>query len=440
MDGTRAAKAVDGKKIRRAQKACEGSTPSARTMLSTICAGRNQWKSASATASSTSSFRPRRRFKRSSVSSSIFFMVRAAMQSSIAWYSGVHYRLPIAAFLLSLSLTTISLLAQTSSGTTQAPATDNDITRGELQHFDGFLDSHEAVAKEVKQNPGRINDENYIINHPELAEFLKNHPGVREEIRENHQAFINRENRFEAAGKDISRVELRRFDNYLDQHPEVAQELKSDPKLVDDKDYLAAHPELKDFLGDHPRVREDLKQHPSAFMNRETKFDSGERAAAGERDITRGELEHFDGFLDSRQAIADDLKKNPKLINDENYIINHPELAEFLKAHSEAREEIRENPNAFMDREKRFENAGKDVTRAELRNFDNYLDQHSYIAQDLKKNPKLVDDKKYMAAHPGLQEFLENHPHVREDLKQHPRVYMARERGFEKHEAQHHRR
>lgn len=356
-------------------------------------------------------------------------------------YRKVRRWLVIPAFVFSLSLTAISLLAQTSSGsTTQSQATDSDITRGELQHFDGFLDSHDAIAKELKQNPSLINDENYIINHPELAEFLKNHPGVREEIRENPQAFVQREDRFEAAGRDISRVELHRFDNYLDQHPEVAQDLKNNPKLVDDKDYLAAHPELKDFLGDHPRIREDLKQHPKAFMSRETKFDARERDEAGERNVTRGELEHLDGFLDSHPGIAGDLKKNPQLVNDEKYIINHPELAEFLKNHPGVREEIRENPKAFMEREKRFENAGKDVTRTELRNFDNYLDQHPDVAQDLKNNPKLVDDKQYMAGHPGLQEFLENHPRVREDLKQHPRMYMAREKRFDRHEARHHRR
>ncbi len=58
-----------------------------------------------------------------------------------------------------------------------------DITRRELTNFDRFLDSHPAIDHELRKNPALINNSEYVAKHPELKEFLENHPGVREEIK-----------------------------------------------------------------------------------------------------------------------------------------------------------------------------------------------------------------------------------------------------------------
>jgi hypothetical protein len=61
-----------------------------------------------------------------------------------------------------------------------------------------------------------------------------------------------------------------RFDNgYLDQHPEVAQQLGHDPRLVDNPRFLANHPGLDEYFRNHPEVRSDLQNHPDRFMARE---------------------------------------------------------------------------------------------------------------------------------------------------------------------------
>src|SRR5207245_2288938 len=46
-----------------------------------------------------------------------------------------------------------------------------------------------------------------------------------------------------------------------------------------------------------------------------------------ESHITETELQNFDQFLDSHPQIASDLKKNPSLIDDQNYLNSHPQLA-----------------------------------------------------------------------------------------------------------------
>ncbi len=42
------------------------------------------------------------------------------------------------------------------------------------------------------------------------------------------------------------------------------------------------------------------------------------------------------------------------------------------------------------------------------------------VAGELKKNPKLIDDPKYLAQHPKLAKYLEEHPGAKEKIKQDP--------------------
>jgi hypothetical protein len=153
---------------------------------------------------------------------------------------------------------------------------DNDITRHELESFDGFLDANPEVARELAKNPSLIDDQNYVNKHQNLARYLQNHPGVREEIRENPQGFMQREKRFENSGEDISNTELRNFDSFLDSHPQISKDLQKNPGLLDDQNYLNSHPELKQFLSTHGGVREQVKEHPEIFMRREQKYERNE--------------------------------------------------------------------------------------------------------------------------------------------------------------------
>jgi hypothetical protein len=78
---------------------------------------------------------------------------------------------------------------------------DNDINRQEVATFDSFLDSHPKIARDVRENPSRVNDAGWVSNHPELKEFLENHPKIREELKENPQAFMHREKRLDNTEK-----------------------------------------------------------------------------------------------------------------------------------------------------------------------------------------------------------------------------------------------
>ena len=159
-----------------------------------------------------------------------------------------------------------------------AAQSDHDTTRGELTRFDSFLDDHPQIDRELRANPSLVNNREYEENHPELREYLRQHPGVREEIRENPAQFMRRETRLERNGGDITRGEAARFDGFLDNHREIARDLRKNPGLVDNREYVENHPELREFLKTHPEVREDLRQHPRAFMKRERQYEHHEVA------------------------------------------------------------------------------------------------------------------------------------------------------------------
>src|ERR1700751_2516252 len=47
----------------------------------------------------------------------------------------------------------------------------------------------------------------------------------------------------------------------------------------------------------------------------------------------------------------------------------------------------------------------QDTTARELANFDGFMDGHPEIAEQLRKNPSLMQDKEFVANHPALQQY-----------------------------------
>lgn len=171
----------------------------------------------------------------------------------------------------------LTLLVATSAvpRVTAAQAKDNDVTKTELRNFDAYLDKHQDVRRDLEQNPKMIDDPAYLNKHAHLKAFLEQHPNTRQELRENPNFFVRRENAYEKnqENKDITKSELRNWDDYLDKHPDVQRDLSKNPKLIEDSAYLNKHPELKEFLDKHPNTREQLAENPQAFTHREKRYE-----------------------------------------------------------------------------------------------------------------------------------------------------------------------
>jgi phage-related protein len=227
------------------------------------------------------------------------------------------------------------------------------------------------------------------------------------------------------------------MDAFMDRHPEIAEQVRKDPSLVDNRKFVADHPELQQFLQEHPGVREEMKENPNAFMNREGRFDRQEDRRTGDRDITRGELSNMDAFMDQHPEIAEQLRKDPSRVNDKQFVAGHPALQQFLSDHPGVREEYKENPNAFMQREQGFDRQqdftrrDRDVTGGELSSFHEFLESHGTISAELSKNPSLATDKEYLENHPELRTYLNSHPKAHEELGENPQSFVTSAQKFE---------
>jgi S1-C subfamily serine protease len=51
-----------------------------------------------------------------------------------------------------------------------------------LKTFESFLEKNPAIASDLSRDPALIDDQNYLTQHPQLQQFLKAYPAIREEI------------------------------------------------------------------------------------------------------------------------------------------------------------------------------------------------------------------------------------------------------------------
>jgi hypothetical protein len=251
--------------------------------------------------------------------------------------------------------------------------------------------------------------------------------------------------------------QVERFDNgYLDEHPQVAGQLSRDPRLVDNQQFLANHPGLVSYLSHHPELRTELEQHPDRFMNDEHYWERFENSVSFQQ-VARGlpnagQVERFDnGYLDEHPQVAGQLSRDPRLVDNPQFLANHPGLESYLGHHPELRTELEQHPDRFMNDEhyyERFENSvsSQQVARrlpnaGQVAGFDNgYLDEHPEVAGQLSRDPRLVDNPQFLAGHPGLDSYLAHHPKVRTDLQRNPVAFMNDERQYEHHEKTEHAR
>ncbi len=187
-------------------------------------------------------------------------------------------------------LTFIAILAVAAIALAQNPATpnpDDRITRPELRNLDNYLDRNPQVASDLKANPSLINNPTYLQSHPGLQQFLRNHPGVAEEAAGNPNRLMNRERVYDNRGLDITRRQDASFDRYLDTHPAVEQQLRRNPNLVNDPNYLAQHPGLQQYMNTHPGMAKELKENPRAVMRSERRYEKTAQDRRQDRRLRR---------------------------------------------------------------------------------------------------------------------------------------------------------
>jgi hypothetical protein len=245
---------------------------------------------------------------------------------------------------------------QTTPAQNNRPAQDNDINRRELANFDRFLDSHREIAEQLRKDPSLVDNREFVKNHPALQTYLQDHPGVRGALKENPNAFMRQEDRFDRRedNRDIRRPELASFDRFLDSHRETAEQLRRDPSLVDNQEFIKNHPALQNYLQEHPELRAEIKENPNGFMRQEDRYDHRENGV--DRDADHRPFARFGEFLGSHSDVAQQLSKDPSLVKNQEYMENHPELREYLNANPDVRQGLMENPQSFVRNAQPFGN------------------------------------------------------------------------------------
>jgi hypothetical protein len=235
-----------------------------------------------------------------------------------------------------------------------------------------------------------------------------------------------------AQDPDATRKELAQFDQFLNSHPEIAEQVRKNPSLLDNHEFVENHPALKTFLQDNPGILDAIRQNPTAFMQAAERFD---RDAGGrDRSNTREGLAQFRQFLDSHREIAEQLHKDPSLIDDHGFVEDHPALKTFLQDHPEIRDELRQDRYAFLRQDDHSEGADNDhgaddrhdgdSNHDHLASFGEFLGGHSDIAREVSENPAVLKDHEYLESHPELKAYLDANPGVRADLMENPQDFI----------------
>ncbi len=158
-------------------------------------------------------------------------------------------------------------------------------------------------------------------------------------------------------------------------------------------------------------------------------------AWAQQRRISQGELDNFSAFLGRHPRVANKLSRNPNLVNDQNFVNNNPQLQNFLNHHQGVNGEMKAHPDRIMRRMRNYGWSGRGGTmygrgrgqgyRGETewgpvygRGYNaepgyNYLRQHPDVADQIHKNPRLLQDRDWMAKHPQVGEYTRQHPEWR---------------------------
>lgn len=362
------------------------------------------------------------------------------------------------------------------------------LSERETGRMDEFLEEHGDVEQQLELNPALISDPSYLAQHQDLKALLNAHPQIRQEFSANPEYFTNRGNQATSANGQPNYREIGRMDEFLDVHQEIRWQLKQNPLLVNDSQYLAQHPELALFLNAHPEVRQQFSEHPEYFALAEkpdkpmsatatttaaattTPRAPSESATRGPAaapmnpapanadvsDVNRArpsapavnpnlefakqERTRIDQFLDDHPNIAKDLAKNPWLINQSKYLKHHKELDRFLEEHPQVRKKAEADPPYFTERqnESGFEHMNADAGWRTMqpngdlndRNvtlMDQFLVKHKKTAKELGKDPMLVTSQHYLDHNKDLRKFFEEHPQILVEFRQNPRNFMERE-------------
>ena len=129
-----------------------------------------------------------------------------------------------------------------------------------------YLSQHHELVDSIRKEPTILNDPEFLKMQPRIVLFLKDHPDIAAAVKKNPATFLQNADDTEPK---LERGQNPDLDDYFSHHPEVAQRLRENPRLIDDPQFATAHPTLKIYLIDHPAAREEIKANPNRYIHKD---------------------------------------------------------------------------------------------------------------------------------------------------------------------------
>jgi len=231
------------------------------------------------------------------------------------------------------------------------------ITQTGYNNLNTFLASHPDLSGTLSRNPQLINDPNFIATHPDLQSYLASHPTTAGRLRQHPDQFMHRDrddlyhwNEATGSRPYVTDHATDNMNTFLASHPDVASSLSHNPQLINNQQFLAAHPELKSYLASHPGVDKQFTSRPDRFMDRA--YGDGKY---GNPESYKGTAVNADHYLDNHPEIQSQLQQNPELVKNTDYLNNHPGLQQYLANHPYVRSQYQNHPYKFENRLKSLE-------------------------------------------------------------------------------------
>ncbi|HKA54731.1 MAG TPA: hypothetical protein VKJ47_13815 [Candidatus Binatia bacterium] len=160
-----------------------------------------------------------------------------------------------------------------------------------------------------------------------------------------------------------------------------------------------------------------------------------EGSRAGTR-LTERDMRSLDNFLDAHWEIADELYRDPELVNNDRFLRGHGELRDWMDNHPDAAQAIQADPRAAIWHERttaRSEgerrSAPAQLSERDSRSLDDYLNSHDETAQELSRNPDLINDRQYVRGHQALHDWMDSHQEAAATIQANPDKFLRRERS-----------
>ena len=187
-----------------------------------------------------------------------------------------------------------------------------------------------------------------------------------------------------------------RWDRFLEQNPDFARRYRANPNIIRDPQVMDQQPGVREFFANNPDARQ--------YAYRSTRMDQAEAPAVKWRE-----------FLEQNPNFAERYRQNPAIVENESVLNDEPELRELLRTDPEmrsylARERADYRGSSDYQGRSRYEDLDGDMDSGRNTRFDAYLANHPAIAQRLREDPSIVNDRNFARNHPILHEYLRNHP------------------------------